>query len=76
MYRVAPLSASFMLSSIIGGTISAMYIYPRSPPWGFTFFMMFVLMFIASMISMTYAPIEIELDADIRREKERRKLRH
>jgi len=64
-----------MLTSIIGGIISAMYVYPRSAPWGFTFFLFFVLMFVASMISMTYAPIEVELDANIRRERERRKIK-
>ncbi len=69
MYRVVPLSAGFMLTSILGGIISAFYIYPRSRAFGFSFFVIFTLMFVASMISMTYAPIEAEFD--VRREKNR-----
>ena len=56
---IAPLSGSFMLTAMLGFLISAFYVYPQSPPWGFTFMTVFFLMFIASIISMTYAP---ELD--------------
>lgn len=58
---IAPLSGSFMLTAIVGFLISATYIYPRSATWGFTFVIFFVLMFVASMISMTYAPAEAQL---------------
>lgn len=57
--NIAPLSGSFMLTSILGFLISAFYVYPQSSPWGFTFMTTFFLMFISSLISMTYAP---ELD--------------
>jgi len=58
-----------MLASIIGFMISYKYIYPRSASFGFSFSMLFILMFIAALISMTLAPIEAELD--VRKEKKR-----
>ena len=54
--NVAPLSAGYMLTSIVGFLISAFYVMPKSNTWGFTFVLFFTLMFIASLISMTYAP--------------------
>jgi len=56
--KVAPLKGSFMLISILGFVISAIYVYDINPKFGFAFSLVFVLMFIASLISMTYAPIE------------------
>ncbi|MBR9699404.1 hypothetical protein GOV09_03035 [Candidatus Woesearchaeota archaeon] len=61
-YNVVPLSAGFMLTSILGAIISAIYVYPRSPSFGFTFFLFFVLMFIAALVSMTLAPIDAHFD--------------
>jgi len=55
--RIAPLSSSFMLASIVGFIISSVYLYPRSATWGFAFVLLFVLMFVASLISMTYSPV-------------------
>jgi len=46
-----------MITAILGFLISAFYIYDLSEAWGFTFSLFFVLMFIASMISLTYAAI-------------------
>jgi formate hydrogenlyase subunit 3/multisubunit Na+/H+ antiporter MnhD subunit len=54
--NVAPLSGGFMITSIIGFLISAIYVYPQNTTWGFTFAIFFVLMFVAAMISMTYGP--------------------
>ncbi len=59
--KVAPLSSSFMLTAMVGILISGVYVYPKDPTWGFTFLVFFVLMFIASIISMTYAPVEPQL---------------
>ena len=56
--KIVPLSSGFMITSILGIIISAFYIFQRSPKWGFTFVLFFTLTFIASMISMTYAPAE------------------
>lgn len=69
-YRIVPLSSGFMLTSILGAIISAMYVYPRTASFGFTFFLFFTLMFIASLISMTLAPIEAEFD--VKKERNRR----
>ena len=67
--KVYPLSASFMLTSIVGAIISALYVYPRSPSFGFAFFLFFIIMFVASIISMTYAPLDSELDVRDRKRK-------
>ena len=55
-FNVAPLSGAFMITSIVGFLVSAVYILPGSSTWGFTFVLFFILMFVASLISMTYAP--------------------
>ena len=62
-FNIAPLSGGYMLTSIVGFLISAFYILPSSRTWGFTFVLFFTLMFIASIISMTYAPSEWPLKA-------------
>jgi len=59
--NIAPLSSGFMITSIVGFLISAVYVYPSSSTWGFTFVLFFVLMFVSSLISMTYAPAEEQL---------------
>jgi len=51
----APLSAGFMLTSILGFFISIWLIMDLSATWGFTMTLFFVIMFISSMISMTKA---------------------
>jgi len=56
--NVAPLKGGYMITSMVGFFISAIYVFPRSQTWGFTFTIFFVLMFVASMISMTYGPEE------------------
>lgn len=58
--NVAPLSGGYMITSIVGFLISV-YIIPQSripnaTAWSFAFVLFFTLMFVASMISMTYAP--------------------
>ena len=56
--NVAPLKGGYMITSMVGFIISAVYVFPKSTSWGFTFIMFFTLMFVASMISMTYGPDE------------------
>ena len=46
---------------MVGFLISAVYVFDASARWGFTFALFFVLMFIASLISMTYGPDEAML---------------
>ncbi|MBW2983605.1 hypothetical protein KY361_00645 [Candidatus Woesearchaeota archaeon] len=60
--NVVPLSSGFMLTAIVGFLISIVYVYPRNSTWGFTFVLFFILMFVASLISMTYAPAEGQLE--------------
>ena len=55
MYNVTPLSGTFLLTAIVGGVISGTYIYSYDKTWGFTLALFFFLMFVASMISLTYA---------------------
>ena len=57
-FNVAPLSGGFMITSIVGFLISAIYVYPEARTWGFTFILFFTLMFIAALLSMTYSPVE------------------
>ena len=55
--KVAPLSSGFMVASIVGFLVSVMLVYKSSQKFGFAFALVFALMFIASIISMTYAPV-------------------
>jgi len=59
--NVAPLTGGYMITSIVGFLISAYYVYDVSNRWGFTFALFFMLMFVASLISMTYGPDEAML---------------
>jgi ABC-type multidrug transport system fused ATPase/permease subunit len=53
--RVAPLHGTFMATSIVGFLVSAYMIEDIS--WKFTMLIFFAVMFIASFISMTKAPM-------------------
>ena len=63
-FNVAPLSGGYMITSIVGFLISVFYILPNYKTWGFTFVLFFTLMFVASMISMIYAPSDWPLKMD------------
>ena len=71
--NVAPLKSGFMITSIVGLIISAIYVFPRSQPWGFTFTLFFAMMFVASIISMTYGPEEAMLHVGHERERKKKK---
>ena len=60
-FRAAPLSAGFMVTSILGFLISVVYIRTFSLTWAFTFGLVFITMFIASMISMSRANPDVQL---------------
>ncbi|RLE47118.1 hypothetical protein DRJ22_00130 [Candidatus Woesearchaeota archaeon] len=53
MAKYVPLKASFMLFSIIGFFVSILYVPEFSKTWAFAFALLFSLMFIASLLSMT-----------------------
>ena len=59
--KVAPLPGSFMLISILGFLVSAFLLYPVNSPLGFASALIFMLMFVAAIISMTYADVDTVL---------------
>ncbi|MBW2967478.1 hypothetical protein KY362_03250 [Candidatus Woesearchaeota archaeon] len=63
MWKVAPLKSSFMLAGMLGFLITVIYgVYGRiSPDWAFALGFVFVLIIVASIISMTYAPVEVQV---------------
>lgn len=56
-WRASPLKGSFMVLSIIGFLVTTYLIYPLSFNYGLTFMIIFAAMFVASLISMSKAPI-------------------
>ncbi|HLC66067.1 MAG TPA: hypothetical protein VJK52_00325 [Candidatus Nanoarchaeia archaeon] len=64
--RIAPLSSSFFAFGLLGFTISAvLWNSGRLPDdWGFTFCLTFILMLLASFISMTRADVDAQLALD------------
>jgi len=56
-FPIVPLRSSFMVTSIVGFFVSIYFVMSLSKTWGFTFTLFFVMMFAASLISMTYAPV-------------------
>jgi hypothetical protein len=54
-FKFAPLSGGYMAGSMLGIFISLMYVYKQAPDWGITFTIVFSVMFIASVVSMTAA---------------------
>ena len=63
-FKAAPLSSGFMLASIIGFLVSVVYVWNLNKSFGFTFAIIFAVMFVASIVSMTHAPVEAELALD------------
>ena len=56
-WHAVPLKGSFMATAMLGFFISAYWVYPNNFNYGISFMIIFVLMFIAAVISMTKAPI-------------------
>lgn len=56
-WKPSPLKGSFMVTAIVGFLISAYYVYPQSFNLGIACMLIFTLMFIAAIISMTKAPV-------------------
>jgi len=54
-WRAAPLKSSFMLAGIIGFLISVIYIPKYSLNWAFAFGLVFLIMVVATLISMTHS---------------------
>ena len=58
MARNLPFSSGFMLTSIIGFFVSVFFVMKLSLTWGFTFALVFIIMFIASIITMSQIEAE------------------
>jgi hypothetical protein len=56
-WHAVPLKGSFMATAMLGFLISAFWVYPQSLNYGLSFMIVFALMFIASFISLTKAPV-------------------
>jgi hypothetical protein len=59
--RAAPLNTGFLMISMIGFLISALYIPKFSMTWAFAFGLLFTLMFVASMIAMVHGTPDEQL---------------
>ncbi len=53
MAKIIPFSSGFMLTSILGFMVSVLFVMDYSPTWGFTFALVFVIMFVASIVTMS-----------------------
>ncbi|MEM3374318.1 MAG: hypothetical protein QXE31_03795 [Candidatus Woesearchaeota archaeon] len=69
-FQYAPLSGAFMATSILGLMISIFFVYKHYPDWGITFSIVFGIMFISSIISMTVADPEEFIDLESKNKKQ------
>ena len=53
MAKFAPLNGAFMATSMLGILISVMYVYPQSADFGVASIIVFGIMFVSSIVSMT-----------------------
>lgn len=58
MAKNVPFSSGFMLSSILGFLVSVFFVMKISSTWGFTFALVFVIMFISSVVTMSQIEAE------------------
>lgn len=72
-FKVAPLNGGFMLISVFGFLFATLFLAKYSQTWSFTIGFISVLMFFASIISMTKAPVpeELLIDEHISQRKDR-----
>jgi 4-hydroxybenzoate polyprenyltransferase len=61
MKKYVPLSSSFMLTSIVGFLVSMLFVMKISPTWAVTFMIFFIIMFIASIVSMSRIDFDDEV---------------
>ena len=54
-FKFAPLKGGYMATSMLGILISLVYVYPYQPTWAVAAALVFGIMFMASIISMTVA---------------------
>ena len=63
-WQAVPLKGSFMVTSILGILLSYYYVYPVSADFGIACMIIFIMMFIAALVSMAKAPLMIKKDKD------------
>lgn len=75
MAKFAPLNGAFMATSMLGILISIMYVYPQSTDFGVASIIVFGIMFVSSIISMTVSNPDdfIELEEQHRNPKKKTK---
>lgn len=61
MFKVAPLSSSFLVVSIFGFLASFFYSDYLGVTWGFLFMLFFSILFISAVISMTHTTVDADL---------------
>ncbi|MBI4146084.1 hypothetical protein HY489_01980 [Candidatus Woesearchaeota archaeon] len=61
MSGIAPLKTSFMVASMIGFLVSVLYVPQFSRTWALAFGLVFIAMFVASLISMMQGPPDEQL---------------
>ena len=71
--KIAPLPAGFFLASIMGILITVVFYESIGKSWTIAFLLVFAAMFIASLISMSRAPIDAEIAMDARLRKSTKK---
>lgn len=64
--RFAPLKASFMFISMVGFVASVLLVRKWDPNWAFAFAVIFVLMFIASIIVMGHSTPDSQLQPRVK----------
>lgn len=62
--KIAPLSGTFLIMSLVLFFIALIKIYPWNRTWGFTLILLAVVMFTSSLISMQYADAKAVLSLD------------
>lgn len=62
--KIAPLSGTFLIASMILFFIAFLKIYPWNKTWGFTMILFSVVMFVSSILSMEYADAKAVLSLD------------
>ncbi|MBN1502520.1 hypothetical protein JW930_03175 [Candidatus Woesearchaeota archaeon] len=71
--KFAPLNAQYMVSSMLGFLISAIYVYKISPSWGVAFSIVFAAMFFASVASMTHAEPDAFVEIETKGKRKKKK---
>jgi len=61
-FSITPLPAGFLLTALVGLMLSVIWIYPQSQSWGLGIGIIFAIMLVSSLISMTYGPTDVEFE--------------